>query len=133
MSMKAYQQLARSFVAWQNCVKSKNEEWTEKHMDAITNTIDNYLPHGSGFDTDTKLDYDASSKNHLVLYGSFHSMDEMGGYDGWIDFSIIVEPSLSFGFKTRISGRFGKKQDLKTYIVEFLSECLNKEIESLTV
>jgi hypothetical protein len=130
--MKMYQKLATCFVARENCAKTGNDEWFEKHTNSIETILD-YLPHGSGFDTDIKLDYDASSIDRLVLYGSFHSMDEMGGYDGWIDFSVIIKPSLSFGFEARINGRFGKKQDLKTYIVEFLSECLSKEIESETV
>lgn len=52
----------------------------------------NHLPHGSGFDVNPSIDWDATEPNKIVINGSFHAMDEWGGYLTWIDYTIILEP-----------------------------------------
>lgn len=124
--MKLYQELAGRFQAYQNCIKSNNQEWEEKHRNRIEILIDS-LPHGSGIDGRTTFDFKRSSETKIVINSSFHVMDENGFYDGWIDFSLILEPSWN-DIELIIKGKFGKHQDLKEYILDIFYEALNQEV-----
>ena len=126
MERKLYQELASSFIAYNNCIASNNTEWEEKHYDKILNLIDS-LPHGSGIDGKTELDFNKSNNNKLVINSEFHVMDENGYYDGWINFSLTVEPSWN-GVDISIKGNFGKHQELKDYLVETFGYELEKTI-----
>jgi hypothetical protein len=125
--MKIYQQLSSSFQAYNNCLKSNNTEWEEKHYDKILTLIDQ-LPHGSGIDGKTELDFEKSNNNKLVINSEFHHMDENGYYDGWINFSLTIEPGWD-GVDITIKGNFGKYQDLKDYLIETFGYELEKEIQ----
>ena len=46
------------------------------------------LPHGSGIDCDWC--HNIRRNGNLEFSNSFHLMDEMGGYDGWQDFTVIL-------------------------------------------
>ena len=46
------------------------------------------MPHGSGFDVYPKVDIEKTNERHIVISGSYHSMDEHGYYDGWRDYTI---------------------------------------------
>jgi hypothetical protein len=58
-------------------------------------------------------------------------MDNNGYYDGWLDFSVIVKPSLEFGFDMRIVGRRHQRSleslGLDDYLYDIFSEALDKE------
>jgi len=49
--------------------------------------IFNNLPHGSGIDGSWYLGF---YKSNFVFWSSYHCMDEYGGYDGWVDFRVII-------------------------------------------
>lgn len=63
------------------------------------------LPHGSGIDADWTLG-EVTDKD-VTFCNSYHTMDEWGGYDGWLDFAVTYEydfaartvksPSLKLG------------------------------------
>ena len=133
MEKKVYQQLASSFNAMQNCEKSGNNEWYYKHEDTIHDIEKNNLPSGSGIDSGTQFDFDKSTDNKLVLNSSYHCMDEFGYYDGWIDFTVTVKPSLIHGLDINISGRFsdrnGKYADLKDYLLDTFYTALTEIIK----
>jgi hypothetical protein len=112
-------QLARTFAAYQNCVKAKNEEWEIKHETAIFEMCKN-LPHGSGLDGAMIFCHDLSTPEKLVFFFEFHHMDENGYYDGWTEHNLIITPSLQFGYNMRITGR--NKGDVKTYLYDLFSE-----------
>ena len=72
-------------------MQSCNEEWVEKHGDAITALILEHLPHGSGIDCDWEISINNSEENAKIeCYNSFHTMDEYGYYGGYVDFTIII-------------------------------------------
>jgi hypothetical protein len=127
---KLYKELAATIQARENCKQSNNIEWFNKHTDKINSLITNQLPHGSGLDTEWAIDFDKSHGNKITLSTSYHAMDENGYYDGWIDFTVIVLPSLSFDFTIHIRGNFGKYQDIKDYLYDILNESFSQEIES---
>jgi hypothetical protein len=109
-----YKDIARAFIAWNNCIKSKNSEQEEKHATNIEELVKTYLPRGSGFDNGTYFNWDESSENKLVFDTAFHHMNEGGYYDGWTEHKVIVRPCLSFGFNIKVTGR--NRNDIKEYI-----------------
>jgi len=54
-------------------------------------------------------------------------MDENGYYCGWSDHSIIITPSLAFGFDLRITGR--NVRDIKDYMAEVFEFMLRESID----
>ena len=111
--------LSSTIGARLNCIESNNSEWEDRHENTIKNIIDNYLPHGSGIDSGNEIDFKKSTANKIVINSSFHTMDQQGGYSGWIDFKVIIKASLQFDFDLTIKGMFSKNKDsfgLKDYL-----------------
>jgi len=127
--MKVYNKLALSFNALCRCKETGNDEWIVKHTDTINAIIDKYFPHGSGIDAITEFDFDRSKENRIYINSSFHVMNEAGYYDGWINFTVRITPSLSFGIDLLITGNFGKHQDIKDYLYMIITEPLSEEYE----
>jgi hypothetical protein len=118
--------IASALAARENCAKSGNTLWHEKHGERLEELVRNYLPSGSGWDAGTKLDYDKSTPERLIFFGSFHHMDESGGYDGWTDHAIVVTPSLAFGFNVTVKGK--DRNDIKDYLTEMFQHCLSQTL-----
>ena len=114
MTTPIYQQIARSFVAYQNCLISGNTEWGGNHKETIESLASDHLPSGSGFDSGSTFDFEASKPNRLVFNTSFHHMTEHGYYDGWTEHSVIVTPDLHSGFNLHVTGR--DRREIKEYI-----------------
>jgi hypothetical protein len=122
---KFYSRIANCFVAHENCCKSGNNEWANKHIQTIEELVENYLPHGSGFDSGTEFIWDESNRNKLVFATAFHHMNEGGYYDGWSEHKVIVTPDLLFGFNIKITGR--NRNDIKEYIAQCFNDFKYKE------
>jgi hypothetical protein len=132
MERKLYQHIASMCEARKNCIKSENKIWEERHTDNLI-TLQNFLPSGSGIDSGCKIDMPNSGDKAIRITSSFHNMDEHGMYDGWIDFRVVVTPSLSNDFNIDIYGQFGKHQDLKEYLADtfrwYLCKVINHKYE----
>lgn len=133
MNRKLYQELATLVDARINCSKPNvagviNTEWFNNHTDKIENYLKSEMPHGSGLDYTWKIDYKKSTGNKLVFHMSFHSMDENGYYDGIIDFTVTVTPSLTRDINLSITGNFGKHQDLRDYLYETIDYALCQDV-----
>jgi len=120
-----YVHIAELTAAMENCRKTDNAEWLEKHQDTIDELVKNHMPRGSGIDCGCEYD-NASTPNRLCFTTSYHHMDEYGGYDGWTDHTVIVTPDLSDGFNLRITGR--NRNDIKDYLHEVFDLALRQEI-----
>jgi hypothetical protein len=128
--MRIYQALAGHFIAYLNCLEKGNSEWQEKHKEKIEEIVEKYLPHGSGIDNGNSFDFDNSREDKLIINSSYHRMDENGFYDGWIDYQVVIRPSLTAnGINLDVKGRFGKHQDLKDYLGDIYYEALTAEIK----
>jgi len=121
--MRLYQKIASIIVAIENCKKSNNIEWQEKHTETLRE-LEKELPHGSGIDCGTKIDLEKSNQDKIILYFSYHTMNENGMYVGWAEHKVIIKPSLMFGFDLRITG----KKDNLDYFHDVFSFALNSEI-----
>ena len=125
--MKIYQALAECVDARQNCIKSGNDGWKVKWEEKIQAVMETRMPSGSGWDCGTKIDLDSSTGEKIVLYGSYHHMNENGMYDGWSEHTITVHPSLQFGFRLTVSGR--DRKEIKDYLHETFDFVLREEVE----
>jgi len=114
---------ASALSALHNCRKRDVEsKWESIWQSRLEDELKEHLPRGSGFDCGTTLDIEASKPERLVFKTSFHHMDEHGGYDGWTEHSIIVTPSLVYGFELRVTGR--DRNGIKDYIAETMHNAL---------
>ena len=128
--MKVYQKIALTFNAYQQCIKNENITWQNKYEETIKEVIKT-LPSGSGIDKPIKFDFEKSNFDKIILYSSYHVIDEDGYYDGWIDFDVIIKPDW-IDFKMKIQGKFSnygkcKADSIKNYIYDTFDYALNKD------
>lgn len=125
MERYLYSELSSTLDAFKRCsspsANANQASWAEKHQEAIETLVSERMPSGSGFDSGTKLDIDASHAEKLTFTTSYHHMNDGGYYDGWTDHIVVVTPSFS-GFNLRISGR--NRNEIKDYIHEAFSHAL---------
>lgn len=127
--MKLYKKLAREVERYNRCIEtfplaalSASEEIT---------TLMNEMPSGSGWDCGTEIDLSESTANKLVLTGSYHHMDDAGGYDGWTEHKIIITPSLCFNYDMRITGR--DRNGIKEHLTDLFSAVLDMEMDGAAI
>jgi len=125
--MKLYQELASLICAIENCHRSGNIDWLNKHTDRLGALVKEHMPSGSGFDLGTSFDEDNSTTERLIFHTSFHHMNDGGYYDGWTSHSVVVTPSLAFGFNLKVTGR--DRRDIKDYIGETFHAALNSDVQ----
>ena len=121
--MKLYKYLAKN-INWYKRIKDK-PDMDEKYINqAMINLIRGYdmLPQGSGIDSGLHIDFDKSNDSKIVIEASYHCMDEYGGYDGWIDFSVIITPSLENDFDLYIVGYFSDRHSKYAHVKDYLED-----------
>lgn len=127
MQEKLYKKIASLLNAIENCKKSNNTKWFEKHSEKIELLVKNCMPSGSGFDCGTTLALERSTPEKLVFITSYHHMNTDGYYDGWTDHTVTVQPSLQFDFTLTVLGE--NRNDIKDYMHDVFSEALNTLVE----
>lgn len=120
-----YQAIARRIGAANRCKSSGNLEWFGKHWERIAELCAD-APHGSGFDSGCNLSED-STPERLTFGADFHHMNEHGSYDGWSTHTVIIRPSLEFGFDLRITGR--DRNGIKDYISDVFHAWISEGVE----
>lgn len=77
-------------------------------FDAFAAAILDALPHGSGIDSDWSIIISPSEHGYSVnCSNSYHAMNSMGGYDGWVDFS------FSFSLDESLKPILGKHGEIE--------------------
>lgn len=127
MKTELYATLASLIQARLNCIKSNNQEWLGKHTARILEIVKAHMPSGSGVDSGTKIDLDASTGEKLVFTFSYHHMNDNGMYDGWTEHKAIVTPSLAHGFSLNITGR--NRNQIKEYLHEVFSFAVSAQLD----
>jgi hypothetical protein len=125
MARYLYSELSSLVQARRNCASKNNDEWFTKHTETIESLVDDLLPSGSGFDSGTKINLDASHAEKLVFTTAFHHMDENGYYNGWTEHTVTVTPSLHGAFNLRISGR--NRNDIKEMMYQEFDYALRQD------
>ncbi len=121
-----YAWIAGACGARKRCLEHGNEfaaRWDEE-LDWVEK---NALPSGSGIDSGTTIDRDASHDELVVLETSYHHMNDVGSYDGWTQHTIRVRPSFLGGFKLSISGP--NRNDIKEYLHQTYDCALSMMLE----
>jgi hypothetical protein len=125
--VKLYRRIAQLLQARANCLKSGNSEWYDRHDETARKLVADLMPSGSGWDNGTALDFEKSTSEKLVFYGSFHHMDDGGSYAGWTSHTVVVRPSLTSDFELTISGR--NRNEIKDYLADLFYDALSQEID----
>lgn len=121
-----YRALASAIEARRSCLKEPRNEFGLEIHDRTIKTCLDLLPRGSGWDSGTDIDLDASHANKLVLFGGYHHMSESGYYQGWTEHTIIVKPSLTSDFDLRITGP--NRNDIKDHLYQTFDYALMQDI-----
>jgi len=133
MKLKVFQHIHIAIQAIDNCLKAKNLELHNRHMEweeKVNAICKEHLPSGSGFDRGTKFSWDESRADKLVFRADYHHMNHHGYYDGWSnDVKILLRPTFQ-GFDMSITGlrRKNRHTDLDMWYDIFRC-ALEKEID----
>ena len=129
MNRTIAESIASRIVARSNCLAQNAShpnphalDWTRRHKEEADTLARDFLPSGSGFDDGTRIDWDKSNADRLVLLTSFHHMTDGGFYDGWTDHAVTVRASLSLGLLVSVSGK--DRNGIKDYIAECFTVAL---------
>jgi hypothetical protein len=94
------------------------------------------LPHGSGIDCDWEYDVPETS-NTVRLSNAYHCMNEHGYYDGYADFTLIVNPRTDenglYDFKLQFNGRDSHRLNYKYGLREYLEDTLGSALNDICV
>lgn len=93
--------------------------------DRILSIVKEYLPSGSGIDTGTKICFERSRQNKIVLFCEYHHMTN-GFYDGWTAHYITIRPSFQ-GIRIDISGK--DRNGIKDYLYDTYHAALTSNYE----
>lgn len=128
MSKTLIHAIAETLAAHRNCVRNGNREWQVKHA-ARLSQLAARLPSGSGIDSGTTIDVDASTTDRIVLRTAYRHMTDGGMYDGWTEHRIVVRPSFIGGIDLSIGGvnRNGIKDYLSDVFMQTLLEPVDLE------
>jgi hypothetical protein len=118
--------IASTVGARRRCQETSNTEWYHRHSETLRLIEREILPSGSGLDSGTKIDADASTRNRIVLWTAYHHMNDGGMYDGWTEHTITIRPDLLSGFTLSISGR--NRNDIKEYLYQTFEYCLSADV-----
>ena len=131
MARYLYSELATAIDALARCKATTANTSQAAHADIwedqIESLVKQHMPSGSGYDSGTKIDLDASHADKLVFHTGFHHMNENGYYAGWTEHTITVKPSLQSEFTLRISGR--NRNNIKEMMYEDVRNALHQDVE----
>ena len=125
MTRPLYQALAGKVSAYLNCIASGNAEWRARHQFVADYMVEEAMPSGSGFDSGTTLDWDASRSDKLVFKTAFHHMNDVGYYTRWTEHTVTVRADLCSGFTLLVGGK--DHRDIKDYIAECFHQALSAD------
>ena len=104
-------------------IQPHQQAWKVKAQEKLDKVLDS-LPSGSGIDNGTKIDFDKSSEDKIVLEVGFHHMNDHGYYIGWTHHVLTVTPSFNFGPNIKIAGP--NKNQIKDYLGEVYLHALQE-------
>jgi len=126
MKQPLYKAIASTLQAYNNCVKSNNTEWQEKHEERLSYICKDYMPSGSGIDSGITFNMELSKPDKLVFDFSYHHMGE-GYYKKWTQHRLYVTPSLVNDFDLKITGE--NYNDVKEYLYQLFNDALCMIVE----
>jgi hypothetical protein len=132
-----WQFIAETVTAWHDCraaldagtlpaeTRALRAQWLDIHADRLAQAGREFLPAGSGFDSGSIVNLDASRPGSIRLETEFHHMNAGGFYDGWTAHGVTLRPA--FGFPAlRVTGR--DRDGIKDYIAETFRAALEARV-----
>ncbi len=101
------QPMYRTLATRCRAAKQCNTDWAATHEESIEWLEENYLPHGSGFDSGCSVRIEESGPDKLVIDAPYHYMDDVGQYREWWDLVATITPSLDvneFDAEVKVDG-----------------------------
>lgn len=98
---------------------------SEFYYDQADDLVKAEFPSGSGVDSGTKIVWEKTNKNKIVLQADFHHMNDGGYYDGWAEHQIVITPDWD-GFNLKVTGR--NRNEVKEYLGDLFHHTLNREV-----
>jgi hypothetical protein len=115
-----YRELATLVQARKTCAESAtHQDWFQKHSETIKRLVSNHL-------AQYRIDLNESHADKLVFYGNESQFTEDGVEDGYTSHTVIVKPSLTFGFTLRITGH--DRNDVKEHIAQLFNAQLREDV-----
>ena len=102
----------------------ENRHLTQR-KERVLNYLGEVLPHGSGIDTDWLIKM--TSPSRVRCSAAYHCMNEVGMYDGYVEFSVLIDINdteyfrLMFHFTTQAKA---EKYGLREALTDEICECL---------
>lgn len=87
--------------------------------------IDNYLPSGSGFDTELQVEPVLGAQAFTISF-NYHHMDDMGGYSHWSEGVITVIPCFNGLDLDLVTTE--DDEPFKEYVLDGFHQALNEEV-----
>lgn len=128
MKTPLFQVIARELNRYQNA--NNRQDIADDARAKVELLVKQFMPSGSGVDNGTHIDPDDCKNGKLVFQTAFHHMNENGAYTGWTDYTVIVSPSLQWGFDLHITGR--DRNGIKSYLFDTYMHALRELIEDGT-
>lgn len=124
--MKLYAAIAHA-MHLRDIDENIRQEWRDRAEERLERCID-MLPHGRGFDVTPEPSHEGDPLRHYTISGSYHKMDEHGGYDGWADFEIVVKAKMNLVNPWEVTISISDaEEDLRNYVVDTYAEALDQE------
>ena len=99
-----YQVIAMTLEHHARALSSGNAAQAEWTLERLTQISRFYLPSGSGIDAGVEILIDDTAfPDRIAMRVPYHHMGESGMYAGWLDYLVIVRPSLSQDFELEVS------------------------------
>ena len=91
----------------------------------LKHVVDNYLPHGSGFDADLKVELVPAVRAFTISF-DYHHMDDMGGYTHWSEGVITVTPCFNGLDLDLVTSE--DDESFKDYVLDTFHQALSEEL-----
>jgi len=119
LTLPLYKHLARALKQKDTVVKGHTLASTLSYR---------HLPSGAGIDSGSRLDYEASNPNKLIIIFEYHHMNNYGIYTHWTAHKCTVTPSLFSDFDLKITKGKTSNSDIE-YLHDVFNYALREEIE----
>lgn len=127
MKRKTIQLISQLLAQIENCELSNNLEHKAIANARLRDIETNHLPSGSGIDNGTTICRESSTPDKVVLFTSYHHMNEGGYYDGWTQHKITVTPAFD-RFHIKVGGK--NRNDIKDHLWDTFFFSLDAEIDA---
>lgn len=98
-------------------------------QDAREEALLKVLPHGSGINNEWEFVWLKNGK--VKAKNAFHCMNDVGYYDGYADFTVVIPPLEHTKFKLVFNGRQGQNKNRQYLLRDYLEDTLYQTLKEI--